>query len=260
MPNPDLLTRKQATTLMSTTPRQIDRLVADGHLIARDFGYKSGPRFLRWEVESVDHWRRTLPPPPKRETERETIQREYQSIKLWGATVQRRAEDAIAGRPPRDRWLDAPPTPFVRAALTDFDRRTQARAAPIRQELCASCKRRYPRTPEYFAYSAPWHCHACAGRLRATNPRPRPRPDADTRAYIEVLRKDPCAYCGATGVPIEIDHIVPHSAGGPTTWENLTAACVDCNRKKRTRPLLAFVGVLNNAVDSATAPGAARLG
>jgi 5-methylcytosine-specific restriction endonuclease McrA len=31
---------------------------------------------------------------------------------------------------------------------------------------------------------------------------------------------------------ISIDHIVPRSKGGRTTWENVVAACQSCNRRK----------------------------
>lgn len=43
---------------------------------------------------------------------------------------------------------------------------------------------------------------------------------------------DVCAYCGATEGPFEIDHIVPWSRGGGHDIENLTVACVPCNRGK----------------------------
>lgn len=46
-----------------------------------------------------------------------------------------------------------------------------------------------------------------------------------------------CAYCG--GEANTIDHIVPRSAPyfGKNTWQNLTAACGPCNRKKGNRTL-----------------------
>lgn len=44
-----------------------------------------------------------------------------------------------------------------------------------------------------------------------------------------------CRYCGATGVPLEADHVFPESKGGPTVRENLVAACEKCNRDKRDR-------------------------
>lgn len=47
-----------------------------------------------------------------------------------------------------------------------------------------------------------------------------------------------CQYCGATGQDLTLDHIVPRSVGGLTTWENVVVACQSCNLKKGNRPLV----------------------
>lgn len=44
-----------------------------------------------------------------------------------------------------------------------------------------------------------------------------------------------CAYCG--GRANTVDHVHPRSKGGKTTWENLVAACRDCNNRKRDHTL-----------------------
>jgi 5-methylcytosine-specific restriction endonuclease McrA len=44
-----------------------------------------------------------------------------------------------------------------------------------------------------------------------------------------------CVYCGATGVPLERDHITPSSRGGSDRVSNLTVACRACNQKKGDR-------------------------
>lgn len=46
-----------------------------------------------------------------------------------------------------------------------------------------------------------------------------------------------CQYCGQEHAPKDLtfDHVVPRSQGGPTTWENIVAACVTCNTKKGSR-------------------------
>ena len=48
-----------------------------------------------------------------------------------------------------------------------------------------------------------------------------------------------CAYChtaeALTVVTFELEHIVPLSAGGETTFENLCLACPSCNRFKAAR-------------------------
>ncbi len=40
-----------------------------------------------------------------------------------------------------------------------------------------------------------------------------------------------CMYCGATG-DLTIDHVVPRSRGGNSSWENLVACCRACNLAK----------------------------
>lgn len=45
-----------------------------------------------------------------------------------------------------------------------------------------------------------------------------------------------CGYCRVseeiTGAPLEIDHLLPEVAGGPTWRDNLWAACRQCNAFK----------------------------
>jgi len=66
--------------------------------------------------------------------------------------------------------------------------------------------------------------------------RPRPRVRLSKR---EVLRRDGhrCQYCGRQISQLTIDHIVPRSRGGGHSWENLVAACPQCNRRKGRRTL-----------------------
>jgi 5-methylcytosine-specific restriction endonuclease McrA len=40
-----------------------------------------------------------------------------------------------------------------------------------------------------------------------------------------------CQYCGARA-NLTVDHVVPRSKGGPSTWENIVASCAPCNRRK----------------------------
>lgn len=42
-----------------------------------------------------------------------------------------------------------------------------------------------------------------------------------------------CVYCGSHGNTV--DHVLPRSRGGRSTWLNLVAACRDCNNRKRNR-------------------------
>ena len=52
-----------------------------------------------------------------------------------------------------------------------------------------------------------------------------------------LLRDDhTCQYCGVKGErQMTVDHVVPRSKGGPSTWENLVCACMRCNNRKNNR-------------------------
>jgi 5-methylcytosine-specific restriction endonuclease McrA len=40
-----------------------------------------------------------------------------------------------------------------------------------------------------------------------------------------------CQYCGSRST-LTVDHVVPRSKGGSSTWENIVASCAPCNRRK----------------------------
>lgn len=46
-----------------------------------------------------------------------------------------------------------------------------------------------------------------------------------------------CRYCGATGVPLECDHVIPVSRGGSNEKTNLVTACKACNGSKGSKSL-----------------------
>ncbi len=41
-----------------------------------------------------------------------------------------------------------------------------------------------------------------------------------------------CQFCGTTVGPLTVDHVMPRSRGGATSWENCVAACLRCNHRK----------------------------
>lgn len=67
----------------------------------------------------------------------------------------------------------------------------------------------------------------------------RDRPFAHEWAVIRarIFERDDytCTYCGARGVRLECDHIVPVARGGGHEDDNLTTACQPCNRAKRDK-------------------------
>jgi len=46
-----------------------------------------------------------------------------------------------------------------------------------------------------------------------------------------------CQYCGKAEPmhQLSLDHVVPRSLGGPTTWENIVCCCLRCNNRKGGR-------------------------
>jgi len=58
------------------------------------------------------------------------------------------------------------------------------------------------------------------------------------RLRYAILERDKfrCVYCGRSpkehGIVLQIDHIIPRSLGGATTFKNLVSCCVECNQGK----------------------------
>jgi 5-methylcytosine-specific restriction endonuclease McrA len=46
-----------------------------------------------------------------------------------------------------------------------------------------------------------------------------------------------CQYCGVQpgGEELTIDHVLPRSQGGTSTWDNCVLSCIDCNKQKADR-------------------------
>src|SRR6266566_4893723 len=40
-----------------------------------------------------------------------------------------------------------------------------------------------------------------------------------------------CQYCGSRS-NLTVDHVIPRSKGGASSWENIVASCAPCNRRK----------------------------
>jgi 5-methylcytosine-specific restriction endonuclease McrA len=59
------------------------------------------------------------------------------------------------------------------------------------------------------------------------------QPPAWTKHGLRRRDEGRCGYCRTFGDTV--DHIVPRSRGGATTWENTVLACGPCNGRKRDR-------------------------
>ena len=57
------------------------------------------------------------------------------------------------------------------------------------------------------------------------------------RRNIFLRDQNTCQYCGRRVDPGELtlDHVVPRSRGGVSSWENIVLACVECNDRKANR-------------------------
>lgn len=58
-----------------------------------------------------------------------------------------------------------------------------------------------------------------------------------SRKNILLRDRNTCQYCGTVlaSAELTLDHVIPRSRGGTSTWENLVACCHPCNRKKGNR-------------------------
>jgi 5-methylcytosine-specific restriction endonuclease McrA len=62
----------------------------------------------------------------------------------------------------------------------------------------------------------------------------------ELREYLLEKWQRRCAYCGQTGVPLQVEHIVPRARGGSNRASNLTLACAPCNHQKGTQTAAEF--------------------
>jgi 5-methylcytosine-specific restriction endonuclease McrA len=63
----------------------------------------------------------------------------------------------------------------------------------------------------------------------------------ELREYLLEKWNRACAYCGATGVPLRVEHIQSRANGGSNRVSNLCLACERCNRKKGTQDIVTFL-------------------
>lgn len=88
---------------------------------------------------------------------------------------------------------------------------------------CITTINRTIRVPRVLVLSA--YDHLPRGRVRFS------------RLNIYARDNDTCQYCGKS-LPrseLNLDHVLPRSQGGKTTWENVVCSCVPCNLKKGGR-------------------------
>ncbi len=56
-----------------------------------------------------------------------------------------------------------------------------------------------------------------------------------TRRAVFARDRWTCQYCGSERGALTVDHVIPRSKGGASSWENIVACCAPCNRRKGDR-------------------------
>lgn len=58
-----------------------------------------------------------------------------------------------------------------------------------------------------------------------------------SRRGVLMRDRETCQYCGIQPgrTQLTVDHVLPRSRGGLTTWDNVVTACRDCNHRKGGR-------------------------
>jgi 5-methylcytosine-specific restriction endonuclease McrA len=56
-----------------------------------------------------------------------------------------------------------------------------------------------------------------------------------TRRAVFARDRWTCQYCGGVRGALTIDHVIPRSRGGPSSWDNIVTCCAPCNRRKGDR-------------------------
>ena len=58
-----------------------------------------------------------------------------------------------------------------------------------------------------------------------------------TRKNIYFRDRNKCQYCGKRSATRELnlDHVIPLSRGGKSTWDNVVCCCMECNSRKGNR-------------------------
>ena len=56
-----------------------------------------------------------------------------------------------------------------------------------------------------------------------------------TRRAVFARDRWTCQYCGNERRNLTVDHVVPRSKGGSSSWDNIVTCCAPCNRRKGDR-------------------------
>lgn len=123
----------------------------------------------------------------------------------------------------------------LHAVAEDIRNTYKSRPRKIRVKYCGNCKAErecvylfYRDVPDEYVGSR--ICLTC-GFSPGTNKGVR---DKKLRQAVLDADNHECVYCGSTE-RLALDHIVPHSRGGETTFSNLLTTCHSCNSRRHTK-------------------------
>lgn len=104
-----------------------------------------------------------------------------------------------------------------------FDFESWAEMSAALHEECIGTPRKRLRVPRVILLQA--YDHLPRARVRFS------------RLNIYARDHNTCQYCGRTPqrAELNLDHVIPRSRGGMTSWENVVCSCVRCNLKKGGR-------------------------
>ena len=63
----------------------------------------------------------------------------------------------------------------------------------------------------------------------------------EVREYLLEKFERTCVYCGAKGVPLQVEHVIPRARGGSDRVSNLVLACAECNQAKGAQSIDEFL-------------------
>jgi len=103
------------------------------------------------------------------------------------------------------------------------------------KRLCEGCKEKSKRESQRRRYSTSKYAEKSRRSRKARIMRVG-KAAADNRITSEFLGWPyGCAWCGARGVKLEVDHIIPIARGGKHHVSNVVFACRSCNSKRGAR-------------------------
>ena len=104
-----------------------------------------------------------------------------------------------------------------------FDFESWAEMSAALHEECIGTPRKRLRVPRVILLQA--YDHLPRARVRFS------------RLNIYARDHNTCQYCGRTPqrAELNLDHVIPRSRGGVTSWENVVCSCVRCNLRKGGR-------------------------